>query len=453
MGSWFDVAARHRLTGPRAVATLMDLGFASIAAGVIARRPSVLRLLERMQADARAVTRMEMLRREFGEGPVELVIPGRRIVVILDPNDAGRVLAQAPTPFHPASREKRQALQWFEPHGVLVSRGPIRERRRLVNEAALDTASPVHRLADRFVTTIADDAGQLLAEAPSRLDSTQFMTAWRRLVRRLVLGDTARADETITDQLRRLRSAGNWSFLAVPRYRLRAQFIERLYRYAENPHPASLLGVLDATPASGAVDPIGQVPQWLFAFDAAGMALLRVLALLATHPHQLVHAQGETTALDRPETRPYLRACMLESLRLWPTTPTILRDLTEDTQWRDGADRFTITKGAALMIVTPAFHRDARLLPFAHEFTPDIWLDGRAHQNPQLVPFSAGPAECPGRNLVLFVTSTLLANLLSARRFELQSTPRPTPDGPLPMTFNQLALDFDIEPRELSRTM
>ncbi len=135
---------------------------------------------------------------------------------------------------------------------------------------------------------------------------------------------------------------------------------------------------------------------------------------------------------------------MLESVRLWPTTPTILRDTTEDTEWRDGPERFTVAAGAALMIVVPAFHRDDDLLLFAHRFTPDIWLDGRAEQYPQLVPFSAGPGECPGRNLVLFVTSTLLAHLLGGLDIALASTPRLDPDQPLPLTFNQLTLNFAV---------
>ena len=97
------------------------------------------------------------------------------------------------------------------------------------------------------------------------------------------------------------------------------------------------------------------------------------------------------------------------------------------------------------MIVTPAFHRDPDLLPFAHDFVPDIWLDGRAQSYPQLVPFSAGPAECPGRNLVLFATSTLLANLLSALDFRLSSTPRLSPKEPLPVTLNQYGVEFTVQ--------
>jgi|SRR4051794_21999853 len=436
----------NRLTGPRALATLTDLGFASIAAGVLARRRPVVRLLEGMQADARAVKRMQQLRREFGSGPVEVVLPGRRMVIILDPVDVRRVLDGAPTPFHPANKEKRKALQWFQPHGVLISEGPIRQQRRALNDVALESGWELHSMAGSFVEAIGDEARRLVADATARghLDSMQFMTAWWRLVRRIALGERARDDETITDELLRLRKAGNWAFLSLPHYRMRSKFLEHLYRYVESPQPGTLAAAVAEIPASGAVDPVGQMPQWLFAFDAAGMALLRTLALLSTHPDQLAQALSEAADSSHALSRPYLRSCVLESVRLWPTTPTILRDTTEDTQWRDGS--ITIAKGAGLMIVVPGFHRDDELLPFAHQFEPDIWVDGRAQQYPQLVPFSAGPAECPGRNLVLFVTSTLLAHMLTALSFELTSTPKPSPDKPLPMTLNQLTLDFKVQP-------
>jgi cytochrome P450 len=434
----------NRLTGLRAATALTDLGFASVAAGVIARRRPVVRMLEKLQADARAVQRMERLRREFGRGPVEIVIPGRRMVVVLDPEDVKRVLDKAPTPFHPASLEKRKALQWFQPHGVLISEGPIRQQRRAFNDVALESGWELHSLASSFVDVIAEEGSEVVAEATSRghLDCAQFMTAWWRLVRRIALGDRSRDDESITDELLRLRKAGNWSLLSLPHYRMRAKFFEHLYLDVQDPQPGTLASAVAEVPVSGAVDPVGQMPQWLFAFEAAGMALLRALALLATHPDQRAQALDDAAEPQHASLRPYLRSCVLESVRLWPTTPTILRDTTEDTDWRG----MTIAKGAGLMIVVPAFHRDESLLPFAHTFAPHIWLDGTAQQYPQLVPFSAGPAECPGRNLVLFVTSTLLAHMLNALSFELTSTPGLSPDKPLPMTLNQLTLDFKVQP-------
>ncbi|BBZ62778.1 cytochrome P450 monooxygenase [Mycolicibacterium monacense] len=358
---------------------------------------------------------MQQLREQFGAGPVELVLPGRRMVVVLDPDDVRRVLAGAPEPFHPANREERKSLEWSQ--------------RRDLDDAALDSGAEMHRLAGAFGDVIAAEARELTDEVTARgtMDANQFMAAWWRIVRRIALGDRARDDDEITDALLRLRRARNWSFLSMPHYRTRARFLERLYDYVEDPQIGTLAA---AVPASGAVDPVGPLPQWLFAFDAAGIAQLRALAVLATHPAAMARAIEDAAEPDRLRLRPFLRACVLESVRLWPTTPTILRETTE--------------KGAGLMIVTPAFHRDPKLLPFANDFVPDIWLDGRARSYPQLVPFSAGPAECPGRNLALFTTSTLLANLLSALDFRISSMPHLSPDEPLPVTLNQHGLEFAV---------
>lgn len=80
------------------------------------------------------------------------------------------------------------------------------------------------------------------------------------------------------------------------------------------------------------------------------------------------------------------------------------------------------------MIFAPFFHRDDQRLPYAHHFTPEIWLDGRAQHSWSLVPFSAGPAGCAGRNLALLVASTLLAGLLEDHEFRLTS-PAPLDPG------------------------
>jgi cytochrome P450 len=175
------------------------------------------------------------------------------------------------------------------------------------------------------------------------------------------------------------------------------------------------------------------------------MALLRCAALLADRPEEL--GRCETSNPEVIGIRPFLRACMLESVRLWPTTPILLRETTADTTWCDGPHRFTVPPPATVLIPVPAFHRDQNLLPFANDFVPDIWLDGRAQQCPQLVPFSAGPAECPGRNLVLFVTSTLLANLLDAMDLTVKSKPRLPAGRPLPLTLTQFGLTFKARAR------
>lgn len=432
-----------RLSGVPALAALADLGGASFAAGVLARRRRVVGALEKLQADSRALNRVRSLRKQFGSGPVELVLPGRRVVVVLDPADVGHVLAGSPDPFHPASWEKRRALEKFQPHAVLVSRGADRGRRRALNEEALDTAAPMHHLAGTFARVIDEELRPCVeaAGAARALDAAELTTVWWRIMRRVVLGDAAREDHAVTDDLWRLRKAGNWSFAGRSHVRVRERFFERLYDHADRSDADSLIGALARTPAVGSVDPIGQVPHWLFAFDAAGMALIRAAALLSTHPHVLDRCEVADPA--EVALRPVLRACMLESVRLWPTTPAVLRELTADTQL--GSAGRTFRRGASVLITAPVFHRDPDL-PFAHTFAPDIWLNGIAQQYPQLVPFSAGPAECPGRNLVLLTTSTALAQLFSAARLELRSSPDLDPGQPLPLTLNQFGIRFGVTP-------
>ncbi|QCQ91372.1 cytochrome P450 [Rhodococcus sp. SGAir0479] len=435
------------LTGLRAARAVAALGAPSVAAGVIARRHLVMPLLEKTGADALSIDMFRRLRREFGRGPVELRLPGRRLVLLLDPDDVARVLADSPEPFTPANKEKRAALGTFQPRGVLISTGAARSRRRAVNEAALETPKPLHSAAESIAATIDREIGAFAEDVrvSGRLDAADFVRTWWRIVRQVTLGASARDDSDVTDRLWKLRSGGNWSYLTPPRRHRRDRFFDSLYEYAERAEEGTLIHALAAAGSSPDVDPVGQIPHWLFAFDATGIATLRALALLAAHPDDLVRAREEATgrATGTVSTLPFLRSCILESLRLWPTTPAILRDSTEPTSWRTGGGTTVVPEGSAFLVLTPPLHRDRDRFDFADAFAPDIWTDGRAEGLRTLLPFSAGPAECPGRNLALFASSTALAAVLAAfDHLEQTSTPRLQPDAPLPPTLNHYGLKF-----------
>jgi cytochrome P450 len=403
-----------------------------VARGVIVRRPRVVAVLEKIDADRRAGRLLGRIADRYGPGPLLLRIPGRSVAVVLDPEDVHRVLAETPEPFTPDNREKHAALAHFQPAGVLISRGRARTERRRFNEAVLETGRPVHRLAGPVTAVIADEVDRVDGD----LSWDAFNAMWWRIVRRTVLGDDARDDHELTDLLRSLRADANWAYLKPRRRQVRERFQSRLRRYLDRARPGSLAELVAETPATDETEPDQQVPHWLFAFDAAGIASFRTLALLAAHPAQLQWARTDPSRPDLPR----LRACVLESVRLWPTTPAILRDATRETTWRGRV----LPAGTALLIVTPFFHRDERTLPYANTFTPDIWLDGRAEHAYSLVPFSSGPGACPGRDLVLFTTSTLLAALLD--RFDVRPTQpnRLDPSRPMPGTLNPFTLGFRL---------
>jgi cytochrome P450 len=63
------------------------------------------------------------------------------------------------------------------------------------------------------------------------------------------------------------------------------------------------------------------------------------------------------------------------------------------------------------------------------------------------VPFSKGPAVCAGQNLVLFLTSTLLAALLRDHEVRVTSCPPIRPGRPLPGALDPFHLRFSLTPR------
>ncbi len=406
----------------------LEVALPTLAGGVIKRRPAAMAVAGKLQFDRPAVRLLRRLHdRHYGH-PLKLRLPARSVALALSGADVKRLLAGAPTPFSPSTMEKRAALGHFQPHGVLISDAADRPARRRFTEAVLEPGRPLHELATPFARAIAEEVA--LLPTSETLDWDTFNVAWWRLVRRIVLGAGARDDATLTDQLERLRLDANWAYLHPRRNQLREQFRERLVAHLGRAEPGSLAALIAETGEDTAPD---QVAHWLFAFDAAGMVTYRTLALLASHPAALDRARTELEGLDlaEPNQLSYLRACVLDAVRLWPTTPMILRETTEETTWGPA--------GTTVLIFTPFFHRDPDL-PYADRFDPDLWLDGRAAENPALVPFSAGPAICPGRDLVQFCASTVLANLVRDHRYEQASGTVLSPDRPLPATLDNFHL-------------
>jgi cytochrome P450 len=429
---------------------LTDVLLPPIAKGVIIRRPGVLGLADRFEAEHRAVRRMQQLHEAYGEGPLPLAIPGRNLALVLTNDHVRQVLGATPEPFAAATREKQAALRHFQPHGVLASHGPERADRRAYNEQVLGSQLPVHHLADSFRAKVVEEA-DLLADQISRtgrLGWDDYVQAWWRVVRRIVLGDAARDDHALTDDLAALRAAGNFAFLRPTPTKLRERFFRQLRGHLDRAEPDSLAGVMAQTPTTPQTRPANQVPQWLFAYDAAAWASFRALALLASDHRHAAKARADVS--DDPRTTPpdseYLRASMLESLRLWPTTPIVLRETTTPTDWPAGR----LPAGTTLVIFAPFFHRDDRRLPAAHQFTPDTWIG--ATGGPELgdltddqwplIPFSAGPAVCPGRNLVLLTASAMLGTLLHRHDLRLHPSDALGAGPSMPATLSPFHLEF-----------
>jgi cytochrome P450 len=424
---------------PDAARAVRDVLLPVIAQGAILRRPLASRASERFHADDRALRRVRELRRRYGDGPLLLRLPGRTIALVMHASHVHRILNETPEPFSAETNDKVGALRHFQPHAVLVTDPPLRGLRRELNEEALDSHRPVHRDGAAMVAAITEELDAL---RKGTLGWTDFRDIWSRIVRRIVLGDKARDDTELTALLDVLRSNANWAALHPRNRTARDRFQQRLDEYVENAAPGSLVEALmlstlkrdsrTVVPGEG-LDPAGQVPHWLFAFDAAGIALWRLLAVLATRPDAIETIVKEARHPEESPLLAYAGAAVQESIRLWPTTLVVLREGRRETAWDAGI----APAGIEFAIVSSVFHRDDEALEFANDFVPEVWFDGRSDGDWPLIPFSAGPAVCPGRNVVLLTTSVATSHLVSNYDLDLDPhTREKLTSGRLPATFD-----------------
>jgi hypothetical protein len=432
---------------------LKDVILPTLGKGVIVRRPWVVALSERLGLDEKAVERMQSLRAKYGSGPIVIKSLGRRTAILLDPDHVNRVLEGTPEPFTPATTEKRAALSHLEPGVSLIAKGASREISRSFNGRLLEEECPVHKLADNFMRIVDEEADALIARVEAReggdrgvpergvMDWGPFNIAWHRIFRRVVLGDGARDDDEVTDMLAKLRGAGNWAFLHPGRKQLRRDFFERLNAHLARAEEGSLAGLIAKMPGADQAQPADQVAHYFFAFDPGGMATFRTLALVLSHPEALEKVRAEMKqASEGSKHLTFLRGCYLDCLRLWPTTPAILRETTEDTDW--GGE--VMPKNTNILIFAPFFHRDDQNLDYAHKFSPEIWQDSAKKVDWPLVPFSGGSGICPARHLVPMLGSAMIASLLQARQIEALASAMLDPLQPMPGLLDNYSLRFSL---------
>jgi cytochrome P450 len=432
----------------------LTYAFPSLLRGALIPQPIWTGLATRLNTGQWAVATVERLSERHGGRSLLLrSVLGGQTLLILTTEDVRRVLDSPVEEFSLDAREKQKALEPFAPDALNASPPALHGERRPFNEAVLDYGHEPHRLAERFVAIVGEEITAML-ETATVLDYERSLAGFRRISRRCVLGDAAADDTELSEEHSRLRGDGNWLGLKFWNRgrdaRLRASMDERIRAYVDAAEPGTLVSLFPSAPQARETDPNGQVPFWLMALDAVRTVVTNALALLATHPAARAEALEEIAAADLAHGRGsvagladlhFVRACIQESIRLWPAAPTLVRRTTTETEWQGAI----VPAGTRVLIPAAVFHR-AKRLQFANRLAPGIWLDGSGDADWSLNLFSRGGAQCAGRNLALVLATASLAELLRQAEFGLLR-PKLSPDRPLPYAINPLTARFAVHGR------
>jgi len=178
---------------------------------------------------------------------------------------------------------------------------------------------------------------------------------------------------------------------------------------------------------------------FLAGHETTSNALTWTWLLLSEHP------DVEERFHERLDDEAFVRAVLLESMRLYPPAWAIgRRALTEHV-----ADGVRIPAGAVVIVSPWLMHHDPRWWADSRSFLPERWLDeepsARRHA---FLPFGGGPRMCIGEGFAELEATVLLATIGRtwrfehdpAQRVELQPVVTLRPRGGMPMRAHRRAI-------------
>jgi cytochrome P450 len=400
-----------------------------------------MKLLTRVDADARALRVMSAMRRKHGGQGVRLL--GGRMVVVWGTEAIREVLDRSADVYAGDSGAKGKGMAHFQPDALTLSRGEEWRDRRAFNESVLAASERVHPFGERFVEVVGDEVGRLA------LRGTLAWADWERMfdhiTLRVIFGDRARGDQELTRVLEKLMGEAN-RIVGLSHGQEYDELYALIDRRLADPEPGSLVARFADAPQSARTRVAQQVPHWMFATrDTLGANAYRALAAIASDPAVLRRVRSELDGADLSDARAidqmtYLDGCLSEAMRLWPTTPLLARETTRATTL--AGER--LDEGTQVMILNPFNHRDPDAVQDADRLDPSRWESGE--RDYRFNHLSNGAQDCPGGPIVLLLGKAVLARVLDTYDLTLEH-PQLRAGEPLPHMLDFYAMRFRADRR------
>lgn len=388
--------------------------------GMFVRRRRLSSVLDRIHPDPQGVRLVTELRSRYGSDYLWLGLAGKPSLLVLDPDGIRGILDASPDVYGPPDIKVR-GMSHFQPGAVTISKGDQWRQRRAFNDEVLEPVEPPHPNADLFLDIVEREVSRLLAgNGPRTVTWSELHGAFRRITAAVVFGPEVDAEDVL-DGLDELMARANRIVGSTDTEELH-DFQEAIRGRVCAPDAGGLSAA--ACPHLEPGDPLpvsGQIPHWLFAMkDTLATNCAYALALVAAHGEAQQRARAEAASADLADPVSvdglhHLEGCLREAMRLWPTTPMIVRKAMRDAE----LGHHSVPEGSQVVIHNGFNHRRPDAMVDPDGFHPEareagVW-DYRFN------PMSNGPQACAGRELALFLGKAVLARLLETRRWTLEA--------------------------------
>lgn len=301
---------------------------------------------------------------------------------------------------------KLRGMNHFQPQALTISRNTDWQSKRRTHESSLASRATLE-LLKKWRPTIESECEQTLRDTGQRLTWQDLSLLFGRLSRRLILGNSARDDLQITAQLRRLMSQAN-RLIFLKKGKRFLEFQRSIEKYVNLAESDCLLSMPSSLNAGDRIN--GQIPHWMFAMNDT----------LCENTARALWIVGNMSDEERLRLtdKDFCRHCLLETMRLFPTTAMLGRAVAV-TDCLDGA---MLPVGTQIYVLSAAWHRNESNYPLAHRFQPERWAQS---STPQGYFLGGGQQRCAGEMLAIWLGSEVLlqlstkARLISGSRIDL----------------------------------
>ncbi|MGN6869318.1 MAG: cytochrome P450 [Solirubrobacteraceae bacterium] len=409
----------------------------ALVRGLFTPRRGAMKLLTRVDADARAIAVLTGLRRRHGGEGVRLL--GGRLIVLWGADTIREVLDRSAEIYASDAGAKAKGMCHFQPDALTLSRGPEWRDRRPFNEVVLASHERVHPDGSRFVEVVADEVDRM------PLGQVLEWRDWERLfdliTLRVIFGDRARCDQQLTGLLETLMREGN-RLVGLRPNDAYYELYGSLERQVRDPEPGSLLARIGEAPHGDRTRVVQQIPHWMFAMrDTLAANAYRALAAIVADPAVEQRVREDMIGADLCDPRTldgmsYLGGCLHEAMRLWPTTPLLAREVVHDVTLAGEQ----VPAGTQILILNVFNHRDRDHVEDADRLVPERWRSSQLRDY-RFNHLSNGSQDCPGGPLVLLLGKAAIAQVLSRWTLELEEPKLPV-GGPMPAMFDFYSARF-----------
>ncbi|KAF9413360.1 hypothetical protein HW555_008401 [Spodoptera exigua] len=143
-----------------------------------------------------------------------------------------------------------------------------------------------------------------------------------------------------------------------------------------------------------------------------------ILLLLGAHPEEqekvyeeLLEILGTDRDVEKDDINKlvYTNAVIMESLRLFPSVPSLFRTVETDVKLKN----YTMPAGSYCVIFPmAATHLDPTWGPEPDKFRPERWLHGDFRNSKEYAPFGLGKRACIGRTYAMISMKVTLSHFL-----------------------------------------